>query len=122
MFIILEVQLGSNAGKRFRITPSQHIRVGRSSRADLALPKDQFLSSIHFSLENDPEKCWISDLNSRNGTFVNGQRVQRTALNDGDTVLAGFTAFAVRMSEDDVGDSGTPHSLLPSQPQSDQRC
>jgi len=108
MFVILEMQSGSESGKRFRIRPGQHVRVGRSSRADLALPKDQFVSGAHFLLENDAEKCWITDLNSRNGTFVNGQQVQRaTALNDGDTVLAGYTAFAVRMSEDD-GDFGPP--------------
>ena len=112
MLVILEVQSGSHSGKRFRIRPGQHVRVGRSSGADLALPKDQFVSGAHFSLENDTEKCWITDLNSRNGTFVNGQQVQRvTALNDGDTVLAGFTAFAVRMSEDDDGDSGPPPSV-----------
>jgi eukaryotic-like serine/threonine-protein kinase len=111
MFIILEVQSGSNSGKRFRITPGQHVCVGRSSQADLTFPTDRFVSAAHFSLENDTEKCWITDLNSRNGTFVNGQKVQRIALNDGDTVRAGLTAFAVRMKADNAGDSGTPPNV-----------
>jgi len=111
MFVMLKVQSGSNLGKRFRITPGQHVRVGRSSPADITFPTDRFVSGTHFSLENDAEKCWITDLNSRNGTFVNGLKVQRIALNDGDTVRAGLTTFAVRLNADDAGDSGTSRNL-----------
>jgi pSer/pThr/pTyr-binding forkhead associated (FHA) protein len=114
MFIILEVLLGSNSGKHFRIIPGQRVRVGRSSPADIIFPTDGFVSSAHFSLENDAEKCWITDLNSRNGTFVNGHRVQRTALNDGDMVQAGLTALAVRIKANDSDPGCSPDLAVPS--------
>ena len=37
----------------------------------------------------------ICDLNSANGTFVNGQRVQTTRLNPGDTLVVSSTSFLV---------------------------
>jgi pSer/pThr/pTyr-binding forkhead associated (FHA) protein len=113
MFIILEVLLGSNSGKHFRITPGQRIRVGRSSLADITFPTDGFVSGTHFALENDAEKCWITDLNSRNGTFVNGQRVRRAVLNDGDTVQAGLTALAVRIKANDSDSGSSPDLAVP---------
>jgi eukaryotic-like serine/threonine-protein kinase len=112
MFVILKVQSGSNSGQRFRITPGQQVLVGRKSPADITCPTDRFVSSAHFSLENDAEKCWITDLNSRNGTFVNEQKVQRIALSDGDTVRAGLTIFAVRMKADDARDSSTSGNVV----------
>jgi len=110
MFIILEVLLGSNSGKHFRITPGQRVQVGRRAPADITFPTDRLLSGTHFSLEDDAEKCWITDLDSRNGTFVNGKRVRRAVLNDGDMVQAGLTALAIRIKASD-SNSGSSQDL-----------
>ncbi len=71
--------------------------MGRSTQADFAFSKDSFISGTHFLLENDEDTCWITDLNSRNGTYVNGHRVKRSRLNDGDTIMAGHTVFLVQL-------------------------
>jgi hypothetical protein len=100
MYIVLQVQTGASAGRQCRLTAGKQICVGRSSQSDLPLPRDSFISGQHFLLENDEGSCWITDLNSRNGTFVNGHRVERACLNSGDTIMAGHTVFAVQLRPD----------------------
>jgi len=51
---------------------------------------------VQFSLECNTELCILRD-SSRNGTFVNGVRVQESVLRDGDQVVAGQTTFSVRV-------------------------
>jgi pSer/pThr/pTyr-binding forkhead associated (FHA) protein len=60
------------------------------------------MSGEHFCLECDDAACLINDLNSRNGTFVNGEKVDKTVLRNGDTVVAGSTLLAVRFYTDDA--------------------
>lgn len=57
---------------------------------------------MHFLLENDNDTCWVTDLNSRNGTYVNGHRVQRSRLSHGDTITAGHTVFTVQLKAEDA--------------------
>ena len=114
MVIVLEVQAGPSLGKSIRVPVGPSVKVGRSAQSDIAFGKDGYLSGTHFSLECDDDACSINDLNSRNGTFVNGKKVQKTLLRDGDTIIAGSTMLAVRLYADDsappVGDAehGTP--------------
>ncbi|MBI1791635.1 MAG: DUF4123 domain-containing protein [Acidobacteria bacterium] len=73
-------------------------RVGRSPRADVAVPDDPALSSLHFVIECDARGCRLRDLRSSNGTFVNGKRTAEARLRDGDRIRAGSTDFVVRMA------------------------
>lgn len=97
MFLVLEVQSGSYKGKTYIVPPGHQLQVGRSHRADISFPKDVFISSTHFLLENNNGQFWIADLNSRNGTFLNSKQVQRAELHDGDVVMAGRTLFTLHL-------------------------
>ena len=44
-------------------------------------------------------KTVIEDLNSTNGTYVNGQRISRRTLKDGDLVMLGKTEFRFSVSK-----------------------
>ena len=60
------------------------LRIGRAHDADLQLIDDR-VSREHCTLEVTPEGVRLRDLNSRNGTWLNGKRVSRdveTALGD----------------------------------------
>ena len=58
---------------------------------------DPNMSKQHFALETDGESVWISDLDSLNGTFVNGRRIGRKQrLNNGDEVRAGSVKMKIR--------------------------
>src|SRR5207244_970862 len=55
------------------------------------------MSGAHFAVECDARACRLRDLNSRNGTKLNGELVTQAVLRDGDRVHAGRTDFVVRI-------------------------
>jgi hypothetical protein len=68
------------------------ITVGRAGDNALALDGDEFASAHHARVESARDGVWLIDLNSTNGTFVNGERVDgRRRLRDGDAVQIGDT-------------------------------
>ncbi|NJK81012.1 MAG: FHA domain-containing protein [Chloroflexaceae bacterium] len=80
-------QTGLPVGKAFPLKPLTII--GRSLESDIAL-NDTFLSGEHARLELRPNGWILEDLNSTNGTFVNGLEVRdATPLNNGDVVRIG---------------------------------
>jgi pSer/pThr/pTyr-binding forkhead associated (FHA) protein len=66
--------------------------VGRGAAADLQID-DEGLSRRHFVIYREREDYWIRDLSSRNGTWVDGRRIQTTLLQHDDRILAGRTQF-----------------------------
>lgn len=67
-------------------------RIGRGSDNELVLDT-KHVSRYHAVLLAGPVHTSIEDLNSTNGTFVNGKRVARQVLKDGDRVTVGRTQF-----------------------------
>jgi two-component system, cell cycle response regulator len=78
------------------------VTLGRSTDSTLEL-HDEFVSREHSIIEWDEvENSWIvADLGSRNGTFVNDRRVERSVLTPGDHVRLGSHIFKF-LSEDHV--------------------
>jgi len=65
------------------------ITIGRSKKNDLVLA-DQWLSRIHAEIRRENVRHFIRDLDSRNGTYVNGMRLaQRAPLQNGDVITLG---------------------------------
>lgn len=110
MQVILEIRTGALAGNNIRLKPGQLVRLGRTSKADFAFPDDSQMSGVHFVLECDEGACQIRDLNSRNGTLVNGKKVGAATLQDGDQIVAGRTHFAVRTEMEKVEKPAAPTS------------
>jgi len=67
-------------------------RIGRGGDNELVLDT-KHISRYHAVLLAGPAHTSIEDLNSTNGVFVNGKRVSRQALKDGDRVTVGRTQF-----------------------------
>ena len=69
---------------------SRRLTLGRSSESDLAYPDDPVLSRRHINFEFDGQNWWVEDLNTTNGTLVNGTRLAgRHRLSVGDSISAG---------------------------------
>ncbi|MGH7246505.1 MAG: DUF4123 domain-containing protein, partial [Pseudomonadota bacterium] len=100
MRAIVEVLSGSHTGCTLEVYPGRPLRFGRTAKADLALTEDSYLSSVHFALESDGEKCVLHDLGSSNGTFLNGTRVSPATLQHGDSISAGQTTFLFHLDRD----------------------
>ena len=112
MRITLEVQDGPDAGRRIRLPETGSIRVGRSEEVDFRL-RDGFLSQKHFAIEVRDGKCHLRDLNSRNGTFLKGEKISEADLQSGSQIHAGHTAFLLRIEgKAQAPSSGRRQSLL----------
>ena len=74
---------------RLRGDRSRTFLVGRGSWSHLCLQDDLHFSRHHFRIEIRPPDCYLVDLGSRNGTFVDGNRVNATFLRDGDVISGG---------------------------------
>jgi len=101
MAVILEVKAGPFAGKRIAVVGGQTVTVGRTNRANFAIPHDTFMSGSHFAVEYGPKGCVLTDQKSSNGTFVNGARVTQVLLKGGDEVKSGGTIFVVRIVDEE---------------------
>ncbi len=98
MRVVLTITSGPLAGKVFDFVGHDIFLVGRSPDAHCRFPEDDpFFSRLHFIIEVNPPHCRLTDINSRNGTFVNGTRVELVDLNDRDEIRAGHTKMIVRV-------------------------
>lgn len=103
---------GPHAGRTFTFDQHNTFLIGRSETAHLCLPEDRFFSRNHCILEIAPPRCYLRDLGSTNGTYVNGQKVQEAFLNSGDQIQGGQTVLAVEVSADQTvhGYDGAHHA------------
>src|SRR5258708_2359963 len=100
MAVALFIASGSNVGQQIPVGAGQTVRVGRTSRSDYAFPNDSYLSGAHFEINCNAGECAVRDMGSSNGTFVNGARIDQTAVavKDGDQISAGEMTFLVQIS------------------------
>jgi eukaryotic-like serine/threonine-protein kinase len=96
MRINLTVKAGPHEGQVFEFAERANFIVGRSERAHFRLAvKDNSISRIHFMIEMNPPECRLTDMESTNGTKLNGQKVAVAELKDGDLITAGKTTLLV---------------------------
>lgn len=67
---------------------TDRIMIGRDSSNDIAIAS-QYISRNHASFRCDAGRYSVQDLNSTNGTFLNGRRIRQAVLRDGDIVAVG---------------------------------
>lgn len=92
----LEVLNGSLAGKRVFLAEDQpEFIIGRGEEAHLTIPEN-VLSRSHVKLERKWGGVVVTDLGSKNGTFVNNEPVQEKLLHDGDRIMLGTIKFLYR--------------------------
>ncbi|MEV4539184.1 FHA domain-containing protein [Asanoa sp. NPDC049518] len=88
------------------------ITLGSAESNDLSVPTDRRLSRLHAVFERYAAGWSVRDLGSRNGTFVNGQRVwHERVLTDGDEIRAGASRFVLRSGRVPLGqvtEAGAP--------------
>jgi hypothetical protein len=100
MPIALRIESGPLANTSLPIKPGATLRIGRTEQADCAIPGDRFLSRVHFEVRYDGSSCQLRDLQSSNGTRLNGIAIFESDLKIGDEITAGQTRFSVRMDRD----------------------
>jgi diguanylate cyclase (GGDEF)-like protein len=84
----LTIMTGVREGEVIDIDPNEDMVIGRSSKADLVI-EDHGVSRRHCRLRQQGLALVLEDLGSRNGTLVNGKRVQTVKLRRGDRIQIG---------------------------------
>jgi DNA-binding NtrC family response regulator/pSer/pThr/pTyr-binding forkhead associated (FHA) protein len=75
--------------------------IGRASECEVRLI-DEHCSRRHCLLQSDGGQWQLTDLGSRNGTIVNGQRVHRHAMEEGDVIVIGGTWLVFTQTDGDA--------------------
>ncbi|MGD9126710.1 MAG: ATP-binding protein [Planctomycetia bacterium] len=81
---------GNDQGSRFELEDNETVRLGRDATCPVRI-HDTEVSRQHAELRCSGDTFVLSDLNSSNGTYVNGQRIQEHHLVTGDQVQVGRT-------------------------------
>ncbi|HET9909112.1 MAG TPA: FHA domain-containing protein [Anaerolineales bacterium] len=83
------------------------IIIGRDTHCDLSV-MDEALSAHHARITHHHGQWWLEDLNSRNGTFLNREKLNTSAvIITGDQFKCGNTLFDIRVDADEPTPSST---------------
>ncbi len=117
MQVNLKVTEGPYKGRIFSFTQHDSFLIGRSPDAHLCLPNDRYFSRNHCLLEMNPPHSYLRDLDSTNGTFLNGHRVKDAFLKNGDRIQCGETILVVEVTADsnDISET-TQDAAVPKRP------
>lgn len=85
---ILETDESAAERMTFRVPSGSVKTLGRSTGAELIVDA-ALVSRLHCQLTATADSLQVKDLDSTNGTFVNGTRVQSAELHDGDRLSVG---------------------------------
>ncbi len=121
--ITLQILDGADRGRMFQNIPTP-ITIGREEGNTIQL-NDERISRYHLKIQEDQDKIVLTDLDSTNGTKVNGDEMQLRILRHGDLISLGRSVLlfgsreqiAERLSKiprSELSESGTAASELPS--------
>ena len=96
---------GKYQGGEFPLARDAEIIIGRGGELDIVLVEDM-VSRKHAKLNTTDDKIVIQDLGSTNGTFVNGEKIKRARLKEGDRVLIGTSILKLISSAAPAAQSG----------------
>ena len=85
----------------FRVRAGAVKTVGRAPRADFIV-EAPLVSRLHCRIEASSDGLEVIDLSSTNGTFVNGKRVKRARLKNGDRLRVGRVELTIEQREADA--------------------
>ena len=114
----LKVVIDGETTATYSLT-GETVTLGRDVENTIVLP-DKAASAAHAHILAKPDGWQIADLNSTNGTLVNGQPIQSVNLRDGDCIKIGTTEIVFagddeprnRVSDSSAGSGGYLQSIL----------
>jgi Nif-specific regulatory protein len=112
--------VGSRSGTSFVLSETDENRIGRGIDCAVVL-SDPLCSRVHAILRREGERWLVRDCDSRNGTFVNDQKIDDAVLVDGNTLKLGSTEFLFRLTDDpptidSAIDTGVTQTILQNKP------
>jgi two-component system response regulator HydG len=99
LYAYLTILTGSRAGTNFPLDGTRENSIGRGTDCHISLP-DPLCSRVHAILTRNGEAWSIRDSGSRNGTSVNGQKIDEATIVDGNAIRVGGTEFTFHETEE----------------------
>src|SRR3990172_4945048 len=99
LYAYLTMLTGNRAGTNFPLDGSRETVIGRGTDCHISIP-DPLSSREHAVVARNDDVWTICDAKSRNGTSVNGQKIDEARLADGNTIRIGGTEFQFHESEE----------------------
>ncbi|OHB83674.1 MAG: FHA domain-containing protein [Planctomycetes bacterium RBG_16_64_12] len=96
--VTLRVLDGADRGRVFESLPTP-VTIGREEGNSIQL-NDERVSRFHVKIQEDQEKLVLTDLESTNGTRVNGESVQLWVLRHGDVIILGRSVLLFGSQEE----------------------
>ncbi len=94
--LLITLQRDNGAAEQLRFT-SPEVTIGRHPSCEWVLTNET-VSSRHARLVYHHDQWWLEDLNSRNGTFLNGEALTAPAvLTDQDNIRCGQVNFSLEL-------------------------
>jgi DNA-binding NtrC family response regulator len=97
----LTVTAGPDQTKEL-VSDKERIRIGAHSSNDLVLAEDRTASRHHFEIQYTERGYLLVDLNSTNGTFLDGRRIERAYLSAGSQMRAGSSTLTFSPIDEEV--------------------
>ncbi|HVC18810.1 MAG TPA: FHA domain-containing protein [Vicinamibacterales bacterium] len=94
MWILQTIEETGAPPHTFRLSAGAIKTIGRATRADFIVDRVT-VSRLHCRLTADGDQMQVVDLDSTNGTFVNGARISQGTLAAGDRLRVGRVEFSV---------------------------
>lgn len=104
---ILRFISGKYQGGEFALEMNQELIIGRSSELEMVLIEDM-VSRHHAKITTTDDEITIEDLGSTNGTFVNGEKITKCKLKEGDRILIGTSIIKLVYEEFDASQPPPP--------------
>jgi pSer/pThr/pTyr-binding forkhead associated (FHA) protein len=95
---ILETDEAATDRAAFRLPPGSVKTIGRSTGAEFIL-EAPLVSRLHCQLSAGPDAIEVKDLDSTNGTFVNGKRITSAGLRPGDMLRVGRVELRISKTD-----------------------
>jgi pSer/pThr/pTyr-binding forkhead associated (FHA) protein len=92
----IRVITGRDAGEIYPLPENRKISIGHDTTCDIVIA-DKYVSRFHCEIMVIDGKCVLTDRQSRNGTFVNEERVTRCELKSGCRIRVGETLLTLEV-------------------------
>ena len=93
-------KIDSKLQDKTKLSAAGKIRLGRDAENDVVLD-DSAVSALHAEIEGEDDRFYLTDYNSRNGTFVNRELVISRPLAHGDIISIGTHEFVFAYAKDE---------------------
>jgi DNA-binding NtrC family response regulator len=97
----LQVAAGPDEGRSV-VTDKERLRVGSHPQNDLVLVEDRAVSRHHFEIQYTERGYLLVDLDSTNGTFLDGRRIERAYLSPSSQIRAGSSVITFSPIDEEV--------------------